>query len=143
MGACAPIGQSESTREAGFVVLVAGGLMMLRAVFFGFRTNERLAPVDRLFVATSWYIGVGALPLGSAYVIGSFFSDSEVWGVVILGVVVAGVALVAHLKVVELEHAEASRPLSAWERLVSDRCQTVRIGGGVAAVTFLTLAVVM
>lgn len=130
-------------REAGFVVLGAGGLMMLSAVFFGFRRSERLDPGDRLYVATHWYIGVGALPLGLAYVIGSLFSDSEIWGAVILGVVVAGVALVAHLKVMELEHADTSRPLSEWERLVSDRCQTVRIGGAVAAATFLTLAVVM
>lgn len=130
-------------REAGFVVVVAGGLMMLRAVVLGFRRSERLAPLDRLYVATHWYIGVGALPLGSAYVIGSLFSDSEVWGGVILGVVVAGVALMAHLKVVELEHVETSRPLSAWERLVSDRCQTVRMAGGAASVGFLTLAAVI
>jgi hypothetical protein len=98
-------------------------------------------PSARWWATRIWYVGLAALALGTAYVIASLFSESERLGFVLFGALVTGVALVSHLKVVALERAQSSRSLSDWELLLAERCEVVRIAGGVALVAVVAIGV--
>lgn len=105
---------------------------MLQGVIRGFLSRDQLGPSARWWAAQTWYLGLGAIALGIAHLIASLFTDSERLGFVLFAAVVAAVAIASHLKVVALERARDSRSLSAWELLLSDRCEVLRIGSAVA-----------